>query len=158
MKKFSMQLLENDPRPVVKLKDGCALFSTGTFFPVVNLSKAMVENELQGKLVYSDRYIRIGGLGEQFKGDVYRLPTLSFGELLYPNIHVFVPHEQLNLPFPYLISMAMLADLPFSIDNLNKTLTVYIPDGESMVRNLKILDDKGELHVLINGKLVKDGD
>ena len=82
---------------------------------------------------------------------------LQIGELLYPDIHVFVPQEKLDMKFPYILPATMFDKLILNLDNLNHTLTVYIPDGEQTIRNLKVWDEGGKLYIIINNKLVKDG-
>lgn len=57
----------------------------------------------------------------------------------------------MNLPCQMILSAPMFDNLIYEIDNYNHRFNVSVPDTESMVRNLRVEDKDGILHVLCSG-------
>ena len=82
------------------------------------------------------------------KGNLYELPSILIGDLIFPNIHIVACKDLKTLPFQLILSATMFHNLIYEIDNKNHKLNVTVPDGESTVRNLRIEDSNGRLHIL----------
>lgn len=54
--------------------------------------------------------------------------------------------------FQLILSATMFQNLIYEIDDKNHKLNVNIPDDENIVRNLRIIDSNGRLHVLCNAE------
>lgn len=75
--------------------------------------------------------------------------TLEVGELIFPNMHI-IANDELELSYNLILSATMFQHLIYEIDDKNHKLNITLPQGESNVRNLKIEDKNGHLHVLCN--------
>lgn len=108
-------------RPIVELKSWHnfeALLDTGAFFPVWTVDETILEM-LGGTFLRKD--ITFSGFGGRTKGNLYKLQSLS---------------------------ATMFQNLIYEIDDKNHRFNVTIPDDESNVRNLRIEDANGRLHIL----------
>lgn len=146
MKQFSLPLQKRTMRPVVILRDFYsidAMFDTGALFPIWTAEEKTLEI-LGGKV--ENEYVRFGGFGGVAEGKLYKLPMFRVGDLVYPEFHII--SCKMNVPGQALLSATMFKDLRYEIDDESHILTVSIPDTQSNVRNLRIIDKNGNLHVL----------
>lgn len=146
MKQFTLRLQAKAQRPVIKLVDFYgfdALLDTGALFPVWIEDESILK-ELDAVLLMEN--VEFGGFGGKAIGNLYRIPMLKVGELLFPDFHMI--SCKLNLPCKMILSATMFDDLIYEVDNHNHRFNVSIPDTQSTVRNLVIEDQNGNLHVL----------
>lgn len=73
--------------------------------------------------------------------------SIDIGGILYPNMHV-IANNDINATFNLILSATMFEGLIYQIDTVNHVLNVEIPDGESNVRNLRVVNEEGRLFVL----------
>ena len=73
--------------------------------------------------------------------------TLKLGDLIYPNM-IIISNDDLEVPFNMILSATMFQNLIYEIDDRNHRLNITIPDEESKVRNLRIVNLDGKIHVL----------
>ena len=59
-----------------------------------------------------------------------------------------IANSELNTSFSMIISATMFSGLIYEIDTKNHKLNITIPNDESLIRNLRIQDSNGKLHVL----------
>jgi len=145
MKQMTLDLDKSLQRPVVMLSNGLkALLDTGAYIPVWVGGEQILSEELGAELVEED--ISFTGFGGAAYGNLYKV-TLQIGELLYPHMHI-VANSDLDVPFHMVLSATMFSHLIYEIDDYNHKLNVFIPDSESFVRNLRIVDRNGKLYVL----------
>lgn len=145
MKQFTLSLKKNTQRPVVILEDFYDLevmLDTGALFPVWVEDETVLE-ELGGEVVL-DR-VEFGGFGGKAIGKLYKLPVMQIGSLIFPEFHIIAC--KMNLPCYMIISATMFRHLIYEIDDFNYKFNVTIPDTESEIRNLRIWDSDGKLHV-----------
>ncbi len=81
-------------------------------------------------------------------GNLYKV-TIQVGDLMYPNMHI-IASDEFDVPFHIILSATMFAHLIYEIDDKNHKLNITVPDSESMIRNLRIVDKNGKLYVLCN--------
>lgn len=147
MKQFTLDLAKNTQRPVVILENWNnvnALLDTGAYFPVWVDDESLLQalgGECKGKGV------SFGGFGGETKGNLYVLPSLVLGNLIFPNMHIIACNDLKNTPFQLILSATMFKGLIYEIDDKNHKLNISVPDKESFVRNLTIMDNDGKLHV-----------
>lgn len=145
MKQMTLDLDKSLQRPVVMLSNGLkALLDTGAYIPVWVGGEQILSRELGAELVKED--ISFTGFGGAAYGNLYKV-TLQIGELLYPHMHI-IANSDLDVPFHMVLSATMFSHLIYEIDDYNHKLNVSIPDSESFVRNLRIVDRNGKLYVL----------
>lgn len=148
MKQFTMSLMKNSVRPVVKLQSWNsfrALLDTGAFFPVWTADESLLYNlgatlKMQG--------VSFSGFGGSTKGNLYELQSFVLGDLIFPNMHMIACKDLQDVPFQLILSATMFCGLIYEIDDKNHKLNITVPDGESIVRNLRIEDSAGRLHIL----------
>ena len=147
MKQFTLKLDKKQQRPVVLLKNTLlALLDTGAYIPVWTDDEDILVTGLGGKLVKENvPFIGFGGIAY---GNLYQV-TIEVGELIFPNMHI-IANSELNTSYNMILSATMFQHLRYEIDDENHRFNVTIPNGESCVRNLKIQDENGRLHVLCN--------
>ena len=146
MRQFTLELQERTQRPVVYLANFYgfdAMLDTGALFPI------WIENEiglkkLGAKLV--SKNVEFSGFGGRAFGNLYCIPFVQIGELIFPNLHII--SCRLNLPCKMILSATMFRGLIYEVDDYNYKLNVTVPEGQSLVRNLVIWDEKGRLHVM----------
>lgn len=145
MKQFTFYLDNKQQRPVVILDNNLtALLDTGAFVPVWTDDEDLLKSVYNAKLIKKD--VPLSGFGGTTKGNCYQI-TLQIGNLIYPNMSIVV-NSELNTPFQMILSATMFNGLIYEIDDINHKLNVTIPDGESAVRNVKIKESNGRLHIL----------
>ena len=154
MKDILLPLLRSADRPIIYLSEHgnlAALLDTGARFPVWTASTTLLE-AIGGKLFKKD--VEYSGIGGPTVGDVYKIPSLVIGgktdALLFPELPVVTNTEFADAPFELLLSNTMFNDLDFLISNKRHTLTVYLDDTDSNVRNAIVNLDDG-FQVLFTG-------
>lgn len=151
MKQFVLDLEEQFQRPVTKIDGMVALIDTGALIPVISMEEKDLIDIFHAEKVLDNT--KISGFGGECCGKVYSIDQLVVGELIFPNLHVFVPDESMNR-FDIILSATMFHNLRQDIDYINKKMTVFIPEKEQNVRNLKIYDENGDLHLLLNDEVL----
>lgn len=145
MKQFTMELLDDQQRPVIVLDNGLtALLDTGAEMPVWVGDKDILVDILQAKSLHMRAPIT--GYGGTTYGEVYRV-TLTVGELIFPNMLIVV-NDELDCPFNMIFSATMFHSLIYEIDDKHYKLNVTIPDDEEFVRNVTLTDSRGNKIVL----------
>ena len=71
------------------------------------------------------------------------MQKIVIGDLIFPNTHIIACKDLQDVPF-----QLMFQNLIYEIDDKNHRFNVTIPDDESNVRNLRIEDANGRLHLL----------
>jgi len=147
MKQFTLDLDKDMQRPIVYLSNYptlTALLDTGAYFPIWTSKESTLTKYLGAELVKKD--VCFGGFGGSAKGNLYKM-HFTIGELIFPNMYIIACME-LKVPFHMILSATMFQNLIYEIDDKNHKLNISVPDNEQMVRNLKIVDSNGNLHVL----------
>lgn len=145
MKQYTLRLDNTRQRPVVILKNGLtALLDTGAYIPVWTDDEDILTTELGAELVRKD--VPLSGFGGSTLGNLYRV-NIDIGGILYPNMHV-IANNDINATFNLILSATMFAGLIYQIDTVNHVLNIEIPDGESNVRNLRVVNEDGKIFVL----------
>ncbi|NBH13302.1 hypothetical protein D3Z36_03690 [Lachnospiraceae bacterium] len=145
MKQFSLRLDKKQQRPVVLLKGALtALLDTGAFIPVWTDNEGILTDVLGGKLV--KKGVPFIGFGGVAYGNLYQV-TIEVGDLVFPNMHI-VANDELDTSYNLILSATMFQSLIYEVDDKNHKFNVTIPDSESNVRNLRIEDSNGRLHIL----------
>ena len=131
MKQFTLDLDKSQQRPIVMLQKGLkALLDTGAYIPVWVGGERVLSEGLGAELV--SKNISFTGVGGIAYGNLYKV-TIQVGDLMY-----------------IILSATMFAHLIYEIDDKNHKLNITVPDSESMIRNLRIVDKNGKLYVLCN--------
>lgn len=153
MKQIILDLDKSQQRPVVMLENGLkALLDTGAYIPVWVGGERILSEGLGAKLV--KRNISFTGFGGTAYGNLYQV-TIQIGELLYPNMHIIASND-FEVPFHIILSATMFSHLIYEIDDWNHKFNITIPDSESCVRNLRVVDQNGKLYVLCNSSGSKE--
>lgn len=148
MEQFTMTLNKGFQRPMIYLNNWHglnALLDTGALFPVWTAPENILE-ELGGTIL--QRNVIFGGFGGKAQGNLYRLSQITIGKLIFPDMAVIACNGLKDVPYHILLSATMFQHLRYEIDDENHQFNVTVPDGESCIRNLKIQDRNGKLHVL----------
>ncbi len=148
MKQFTLSLVKNSLRPVVKLESWNnfrALLDTGAFFPIWTAEEEIL-NDLGGRILRKNVFF--SGFGGSTKGNLYEVQKIVIGGLIFPNTHIIACKDLQDVPFQLILSATMFQNLIYEIDDKNHRFNVTIPDDESHVRNLRIEDANGRLHIL----------
>lgn len=147
MKQMTLQLDSRQQRPVVRLKNGLrALLDTGAYIPVWTDDEDILVENLGASLITKD--VSFSGFGGEARGNLYKV-SINVGELYYPNMTIIV-NQDLDTPFNLILSATMFQNLIYEVDDKNHRMNIMIPDEESMVRNLRIEDSGGQIHILCN--------
>ena len=147
MKQFTMQLDATQQRPVVLLKNTLtALLDTGAYIPIWTDEEDILASVLGGRLIKKN--VPFVGFGGTAYGNLYQV-TLEVGELIFPNMHI-VANSELNTSYNLILSATMFDGLIYEINTKTHKLSISVPDEEALVRNLRVVDSKGGIHVLYN--------
>lgn len=147
MKQFTLRLDATQQRPVVLLKNTLtALLDTGAYIPVWTDEEDILVSVMGGKLV--KRNVPFTGFGGMAYGNLYQV-TLEIGELVFPNMHI-VANSELSTSYNLILSATMFDGLIYEIDTKTHRLSVSVPDEESIVRNLRIVDKNEKAYILNN--------
>ena len=147
MRQFSLPLQEDTNRPVARIDTFygyTAMLDTGAVYPVWVRSEEILKG-LGAELV--KERVTFGGFGGTSSGNLYRLETVEIGELVFPGLPVIA--YRIDLPCYMIMSATMFRNLIYEVDDFNHSLNVTIPDPEQTIRNLKVWDSDGRLHVAI---------
>lgn len=145
MKQMTLKLDRLQQRPVVVVGDGMtALLDTGAYIPVWTDDESILVEKLGAEMVAKD--VSFTGFGGKATGNLYKV-TIQIGDLIYPNM-IIISNDDLEVPFNMLLSATMFQNLIYEIDDKNHRLNVTIPDDESMIRDLHIVNSDGRIHVL----------
>lgn len=148
-----MTLNKDFQRPIIYLSNWHglnALLDIGALFPVWTAPETILPS-LGGVLVRKN--VVFGSFGGRTQGNLYQLREVAIGKLIFPEMAVISCNDLENVPYHILLSATMFQHLRYEIDDENHKFNVTIPDRESCVRNLKIQDKNGKLHVLCNSAL-----
>lgn len=147
MKQFTMPMNDDYQRPVVNLRKWHhfnAMIDSGAVLPVWIESEELLK--ATGATLVKDNVI-FGGVGGEVTGKMYQIPDFTLGELVYPNMHILCyPMEMRRCHI--LMSSTMFDHLRCELDYENRSVNITVPDKESIVRNLRIIDKDGHLYVL----------
>lgn len=150
MKQFTLNLVKDTVRPVVMLKtwnNFRALLDTGAYFPIWTADESLLA-DLGGDCI--KKGVPFGGFGGETKGNLYVLPNMFVGDLIFSNIHILACNDLRNTPFQLILSATMFQNLIYEVDDKNHRFNVNIPDDESHIRNFSIKDSNGRWHVFCN--------
>lgn len=143
-----MVLNDSFQRPIIYLKHWHglnALLDTGALFPVWTASEKVLV-ALGGELVQQN--IEFSGFGGRTSGNLYKLKNVCIGKLVFPELAIVSCNDLKDVPNHIVLSATMFQNLVYEIDDKNHKFNVTIPHNESNVRNLKIEDYNGNLHIL----------
>lgn len=147
MQQFTLKLKEKRQRPSFVIHDGIvAMLDTGALYPVWTKSEELLIKLLNAKL--TKRNVPVSGFGGTTTGNAYTIPLLKVGNIMYPNMQVIASSGMGSVPFNLILSATMFQGLIYEIDTVNNCFNVTIPDNESHIRNYKILDSNGNIHIL----------
>ncbi|MBR3624661.1 MAG: retropepsin-like domain-containing protein [Selenomonadaceae bacterium] len=150
MKQFTLTLRKDIGRPTVILDNFFyldALLDTGAVLPVWVRDEADLKAIGGVPIAFNQIFSGFGGLT---KGTLYRIPLFKCGDLIFPNFPIIA--SRIDLPCQMILSATMFSKLIYEIDDYHHKLNVTIPDKESNIRNLKVEDKDGRLHVLCTGE------
>lgn len=151
MKQFTLTLNRQYHRPIVQLhewNDFEALLDTGALFPVWTDSARVLEKT---GAVSMNTEAEFNGFGGKAKGILYKIPSIVIGQLVFPCMPIIACKDLQNVPYQLILSATMFQGLMYEIDDKNHKLNITIPEGESNIRNLKVVDISGKMHILNNG-------
>ena len=149
MKQITLPLTKKSQRPVVILEEFFhlnAMLDTGAVLPVWVKNEDFLVKIGGIPVAYNQPF---GGFGGMTTGTLYKLPYFRCGDLIYPEMPIIASH--INLPCQMILSAPMFDNLIYEIDNCNHKFSVTVPCQESLIRNLKIVDKNGVLHILCEG-------
>lgn len=147
MKQYTLRLDNTRQRPVVILNNGLtALLDTGAYIPVWTDDEDILTSELGAVLVKKD--VPLSGFGGSTCVNLYKV-NLNIGGILYPDMHI-IANNEINATFNLILSATMFDGLIYQIDTVNHVLNIEIPDWESNVRNLRVVNKEGKIFVLCN--------
>lgn len=144
MRQFSLNLDATQQRPVVVLKNLTALLDTGAYIPVWTDDEEILVSDLGAKLVKKD--VPFSGFGGTTYGNLYQV-TLEVGDLIFPNMHI-VANNELNTSYNLILSATMFDGLIYEINTRFHVLNFTIINDSDLVRNLRVVDKDGKIHVL----------
>ena len=147
MRQFSLPLQEDTNRPVARIDSFhgyTAMLDTGAIYPVWVRSEEILR-ELGAELV--KKSVTFGGFGGISSGNLYKIESVQIGDLTFPGLTVIA--YRIDLPCYMIMSATMFRNLIYEVDDFNHSLNFTIPDTEHLVRNLKVWDRDGKLHVAI---------
>ena len=145
MKQMTLTLDNQQQRPVIRLENGLrALLDTGAYIPVWTDDESILVEKLGAEMVAEG--VSFTGFGGKATGNLYKV-TLQLGDLIYPNM-IIISNDDLEVPFNMILGATMFQNLIYEIDDRNHRLNITIPDEESKVRNLRIVNSDGMIHVL----------
>lgn len=144
MRQFTLGIEYDRTRPVLRLrtfKGYRALLDTGAVVPLWTNKEFLLADELDGTLVKKN--VVIEGLGGSATGNLYELPVVQLGDLVYPSFHIVSCPQFENEPYDLILSATMLDHLIYEIDTKHHKLNIEIPDEESNVRDMRVTYESG---------------
>lgn len=124
-----------------------ALVDTGAYIPVWTDDEDILVSLLGAELVRKN--VQISGFGGVAYGNLYKV-NMDIGGILYPSMHI-VANNEIDASFNLILSATMFDGLIYQVDTVHHVLNIDVPDTESTVRNLRIVDRDGRQFVLCNG-------
>ena len=103
-------------------------------------------SDLGAKLIKKN--IPFTGFGGTTYGNLYQV-TLEVGDLIFLNMHI-VANSELNTSYNLILSATMFNGLIYEINTQSHILNVTVVNDSNLVRNLKVIDKNGKIHVLCN--------
>ena len=155
MKEFTLPLSWEYERPVIELYNLPALIDTVAIIPVVSMFPSIFEKHFDAKIILQNGFIT--GFGGIEKGSVYSISEFKIGEMIFNDFEVFVPEEP-KIKFPFLLSATLFYGMSYEFDTINKKFTVRMNDEQSLAREFKIKELRGQLYPQIDGVLLQDID
>lgn len=150
MKQITLNLDKKQQRPMVLLQSGLtALLDTGAFMPVWTGGKELLEEEFGGES--QNRKVSFSGFGGKLWGDLYSV-TLSVGDLIFNHMSIIVSNNLGITPYQFIMSATMFDHLIYEVDMKWHKLNIKIPDDESFVRNLRLVDKNGKMYILCHSE------
>ena len=147
MEQFTMNLIKSIQRPVIRLDSfhGIrAMLDTGAIYPVwVAPERSLVS---LCHVTLERKGISFSGFGGSTQGNLYKLPIVQIGKLIFPNMRILTGNT--DVPCDMILSATMFKNLIYEIDDKNHKLNVTVPDDESLVRNIVIRNSRGNDFVL----------
>lgn len=145
MRQFSLKLDMTQQRPVVLLENALtALLDTGAYIPIWTDEEDILLSDMGGKLVKTK--VPFTGFGGIAYGNLYQV-SLKVGDLIFPNMHI-IANNELNSSYNLILSATMFNGLSYEINTRTHWLHITVTDDSDLVRNLRIVDSNGRLHVL----------
>lgn len=133
---FIIPFTESVGRPIVRLKKGhTAMIDTGATVPIWTSDVEVLKSEYDAYLDAENR--RCKWFGGVTKGDLYRIPLFSFGNLQFPQMPILsIENEDFlaDLIIPALAFKNLRIEFDFKDDNM----LVVLPPNESSVRQLLV--------------------
>lgn len=149
MIQFSLELNGNQQRTFIFLRtwnNVLALLDTGALFPVWTDEERLLKKPGG---IPMNKTVPITGFGGRTECPSYKLKGLRIGKITYSSIPIAVcPMPEMTCHM--ILPATMFSGLIYEIDDYNHRLNVTIPAGESTVRNMRIVDSNGRLHILCN--------
>ena len=155
MKKFSIPLLRQYERPIIKLYNLSAMIDTGAVIPVFSIDPDIIQKYFKTKLILENQFI--GGFGGLEKGSVYSISEFKIGELIFEDFEVFVPLKP-KFAYPFLLSATLFYGMDYEFDTINGNFIVRMSDEQSLKRDFKIKSLRDKLYPQIDGILLHDID
>lgn len=155
MKSFTIPLLNEYQRPVIKLYNLKTLIDTGSIIPVFSIVPEVFEKYFECKKILDKGLI--GGFGGNEAGSVYSIKNFKIGDLIFNNFEVFVPYEP-RLQYPFLLSSTLFYGMEYTFDTINRNFIVNMNDKQNFEREFKIKELHGQLYPQIDGILIQDID
>lgn len=148
MQSFSIKLNKSIQRPAFNIYNNkvMALLDTGALFPVWTADEEILLSQFKAKLYKKN--VEFGGFGGKALGDLYIIPILEIGQLIFNNIPIIVSKDLGDVTYSLIISATMFEGLIYEINTVHNYFKITIPDNESNIRNLKIIDNNGRMHIL----------
>ena len=145
MRQITLLMDDTQKRPVIQISNGLtALLDTGAYIPVWVDDEKILTDVFGATLQKRD--VAFTGFGGTAIGNLYKV-TFQIGDLIYPNM-VIIANDDLKVPFNLILSATMFQNLIYEVDDKNHRLNITVPDEESLIRNLRIVDKEENLHVL----------
>lgn len=145
MRQFSLKMDVAQQRPVILLENALtALLDTGAYIPIWTDEEEILLSDMGGKLLKSS--VPFTGFGGTTYGNLYQV-TLKVGDLIFLNMHI-IANNDLNFSYNLIISATMFDGLSYEINTRTHWLHVTVAEDSDLVRNLRIIDSNGRLHVL----------
>ena len=146
MKQFCLNLNKDLQRPTIVLKGISAMIDTGAYIPVWTANEQDLIDKMGATLIKRD--VKFRGFGGIAVGNLYKV-NLILGELIFPDLPI-ISNDNVHAYCDLILSAPMFDKLIYEINMYTHKLTITVMDDADLVRNLKIVDTGGIVHVLCN--------
>ena len=142
-----LKLDKNVIKPVITLNHSTmALFDTGADIPIwLDGEEGLLDEYPDAQRTNPDT--SISGFGGSCPGALYKI-NFVLESLTYPQMPIFVPNNEVLLPYDMILPAAMFCGLRYVIDDTDKCIYINNIMPAETVRNLKAYDSNGNIHVL----------